>query len=304
MPSAAPPAAPSAAPPVALAPIPLPLRHSPALIADFFFGVAFNPRVAGVDVKMALYSLGASALVWNALSAACVGAPRLAYGEVPNALALYVGMLLWFAAEYMALEVVHLYTYDLFAEKLGVKIAWGCLVFYPYFYSVGVWPLVLGADEGRGTQELSPATCAAIAALFAVGWTLTRGANLQKYLFKTRGAQGASRIMAGMPMTVVPGTRLLCSGFWGCARHVNCEKRAQCTARHAPRAPRLVRLAARRSGRDRAGCGARSAGQPGGTHGLLPRSAMALPLVLCSALHTASDGRRRAAARKVRRHGL
>jgi delta14-sterol reductase len=25
----------------------------------------------------------------------------------------------------------------------------------------------------------------------------------------------------GLPMRVVPGTRLLCSGFWGLARHVN-----------------------------------------------------------------------------------
>ena len=27
-------------------------------------------------------------------------------------------------------------------EKLGFKLCWGCLLFYPFFYCIGVWPLV------------------------------------------------------------------------------------------------------------------------------------------------------------------
>ena len=43
----------------------------------------------------------------------------------------------------------------------------------------------------------------------------------RRYLYKTRSAERASELMLGLRMEVVPGTRLLCSGFWGVARHVN-----------------------------------------------------------------------------------
>ena len=128
-------------------------------------------------------------------------------------------MLLWFLAEYMLLEVVHLYTYDLFCEKLGFKICWGCLVFYPFFYCVGVWSLVLDVPAGT---DLPGESRLAIGGLFLFGWILTRGANMQKYLYKTRGAEGARRCFLGLiKMDVVPDTNLLYTGFWGLARHVN-----------------------------------------------------------------------------------
>ena len=49
----------------------------------------------------------------------------------------------------------------------------------------------------------------------------TPQANLQKFLFKSRGAERASRAMGGLRMELVPQTRLLCTGFWGVSRHVN-----------------------------------------------------------------------------------
>lgn len=121
----------------------------------------------------------------------------------------------------MCLEVMHLYTYDIFAEKLGFKIAWGCLAWYPFFYCSGAWPAVIAPAQ----DDLQPITCVMIAVLYFVGWALTRGANLQKYVYKTRAAEpGAERTLLGrwlLPMSTVPGTQLLCGGFWGLARHIN-----------------------------------------------------------------------------------
>ncbi len=37
-------------------------------------------------------------------------------------------MLSWFCVEYLMHEHVHLFTYDLFAERTGFKLTWGCLV--------------------------------------------------------------------------------------------------------------------------------------------------------------------------------
>jgi protein-S-isoprenylcysteine O-methyltransferase Ste14 len=57
-------------------------------------------------------------------------------------------------------------------------------------------------------------------ALFFGGWALSRGANLQKYLFKTRPEQKLFGILA--PQTVASdGRQLLCSGFWRLSRHIN-----------------------------------------------------------------------------------
>ena len=109
---------------------------------------------------------------------------------------------------------MHLYTYDIMCEKTGFKLTWGCFAFYPYFYCIGVWPIV------DATADISPATSAAIVLLFFLGWLLTRGANLQKYVYKTR-AEGTPFACGLVANGTVPGTRLLCTGFWGVARHVN-----------------------------------------------------------------------------------
>ena len=78
-------------------------------------------------------------------------------------------------------ERVHLYTYDLFAEKIGFKLLWGCLVFYPFFYPIGVFAIA-NADS---SNDISPPVAMAVIALFIFGWILTRGANMQKYFFRT-----------------------------------------------------------------------------------------------------------------------
>ena len=68
--------------------------------------------------------------------------------------------------------------------------------------------------------DISPRDCAAVVALFYAGWVLTRGANLQKYVFKTRPV-GTPFLFGLVEMGTVPGTRLLCTGFWGLSRHIN-----------------------------------------------------------------------------------
>jgi protein-S-isoprenylcysteine O-methyltransferase Ste14 len=111
-------------------------------------------------------------------------------------------------------ENVHLFTYDIFRERLGFKIMWGCFCWYPFFYTIGNAPLV----EAQADEDISCATSVACAALFGVGWALTRGANLQKHALKT-----GRKSFLGVPLQTVPGSggRLLCSGWWAISRHVN-----------------------------------------------------------------------------------
>ena len=57
-------------------------------------------------------------------------------------------------------------------------------------------------------------------ALFLLGWTITRGANLQKYVFKRWPGRKFLGIIE--PKYIQAGDRkILHSGFWGVARHFN-----------------------------------------------------------------------------------
>jgi delta14-sterol reductase len=162
---------------------------------------------------MYLYLAGATLLELNLLSFAAAHLRAHPGSQGPL---LHVGLFSFFLVDYLAFERVHLYTYDLVAERVGFKLVWGCLVFYPYFYAIGLWSVVVAPDP------YAPAWLHALAiASFSCGWALSRGANLQKYLFKTRPN---ARILGVWPPRTLDdsaGRRVLVSGLWGVARHVN-----------------------------------------------------------------------------------
>ena len=52
---------------------------------------------------------------------------------------LYLFLFSIFICEYLYFEFVHIYTYDIFCERIGFKLTWGCLCFYPFIYCIGLW---------------------------------------------------------------------------------------------------------------------------------------------------------------------
>jgi len=185
-------------------------------IADFFLGRRWNPQFFDhrVDVKMFLYLAGATLLALNILSFAAHHILLFKPDYSPSVI-LYSALFFWFLVDYMTFERVHLYTYDLFAERVGFKLTWGCLTFYPYFYCVGLW-----ATAHLPNPEASTGYMVASAVIFFTGWTFARGANMQKFYFKTNPEKSFLGIFA--PSVVTDGTHsLLCGGFWAISRHVN-----------------------------------------------------------------------------------
>lgn len=204
----------------------------------FYAGVSeFNPVLTlfpgfpSVDVKMWLYIAGAVQLQLNVLS--CVSAQAmqrgasaiggitlpsiLGGGTITRALFTYALCMTFFVVEYLYNEEVHLYTYDLFRERIGLKLVWGCLFFYPMFYATGAVQLA-----NHPYADISSFTAVVCITMYFIGWFLTRGANLQKFAVK-QGAKKFSFLGIDIPMHTVPGSngRLLSSGFWALARHIN-----------------------------------------------------------------------------------
>ncbi|MBX7102091.1 MAG: DUF1295 domain-containing protein [Myxococcaceae bacterium] len=188
-----------------------------SLIKELFLGRAEQPQWlhGRVDAKMFLYLLGAVVLELNLLSFTAHHV-LLAPGHASNGVLLHLALFSFFLVEYLVFERVHLYTYDFVAERVGFKLGWGCFVFYPFFYAVGLWGLAEAPDPGTPAPLL--ALCAAC---FFCGWVLSRGANLQKYFFKRDPTRKAFGLLAPEALEGEGGRKVLVSGFWGLSRHVN-----------------------------------------------------------------------------------
>jgi delta14-sterol reductase len=136
------------------------------------------------------------------------------FGKISSGIVLCATMLTFFVWDYLTFENVHLYTYDFFAERVGLKLGWGCLTFYPYFYVIALWSTVDLQNPGTPKWLLF---CFVL--VFISGWILSRGANMQKFYFKTQ----PERTFLGIkPESLSDGNHsLLVNGFWGVSRHIN-----------------------------------------------------------------------------------
>lgn len=187
-----------------------------SFLADLYLGRWENRQFlhARVDAKMFLYLVGAAMLALNLLS--FLAHHVLVYGrDLSPGVIIYCCLFFWFIIDYLVFENVHLYTYDIFAERVGFKLIWGCFTFYPYFYAVGLW-----VAAGRPDPGASPLLYVLSGMVFFAGWSLSRGANMQKYYFKTAPERAFLGFME--PRVFSDGENaLLASGFWGVSRHVN-----------------------------------------------------------------------------------
>ncbi len=170
------------------------------------------------DVKMYLYVVGGTMLSLNALSGAAYH--HGLFGDASNpGVFLFAGFLTFYVLDYFIFERVQLYTYDVIHEHLGFKLIWGGLIVYGWLYILPLWGLAVLPDPGF-SQPWKLVWLIGAPALFLAGWCITRGANMQKYTFK----RWPERKFLGLiePKYIEAGDRkILCSGFWGAARHFN-----------------------------------------------------------------------------------
>ncbi|MDP9028064.1 MAG: ERG4/ERG24 family protein, partial [Actinomycetota bacterium] len=149
-------------------------------LADLWFGRSKDVQInqGFVDAKVWLYLVGAVMLQLNVLSFAAFHLETFG-GDVARmnpGFLLGCAMLTWFCCEYLFFERIHLWTYDFIAERVGFKLGFGCLAFYPYFYSVSLWFTADLPNPGVPTW-----VTVLFGLLFLCGWVLTRGANMQKF---------------------------------------------------------------------------------------------------------------------------
>ena len=174
----------------------------------------FNHRF---DLKMYTYVVGGAMWALNALSGAAYHQERFDEDANPGVW-LYAGLLTFYVLDYFIYERVQLYTYDMMHENVGFRMLWGGLVFYGWLFIFPLWGMAAYPDPGFSTAW-TYVWLIGTAALFLVGWGISRGTNMQKYTFK----RWPDRKFLGIqPEYIKAGDRkILVSGFWGVARHFN-----------------------------------------------------------------------------------
>ena len=174
----------------------------------------FNNRI---DIKMWWYVVGGTMLSLNALSGAAWHHGQ--FGDDANpGIYLYAAFWAFYTFDYFIWERVQLYTYDLIHEHIGFKLWWGGLVAYGWLFILPLWGMAAHPDPGLSTG-LTYLWLIGVSVLFLGGWTIGRGANLQKYTFKRWPDR---KFLWVEPSYIEAGERkILTSGWWGVARHFN-----------------------------------------------------------------------------------
>ncbi len=183
-----------------------------------WFGRAQEMRFFGgrLDIKMYMYIIGGTMLSLNALSAAVWHNENVA--DANPGVFICAALFTYYALDYFVFERAMLYTFDIIYERLGIKIIWGTLIVYGWTFIAPLWGLAAHQDPGY-TGVWRYLWLIGAPALFLIGMIISRGANLQKYMFK----RSPERPFWGIkPQVIEAGERkILCSGFWGISRHPN-----------------------------------------------------------------------------------
>ncbi|KAK4301184.1 hypothetical protein Pmani_026653 [Petrolisthes manimaculis] len=190
------------------------------LMYEFYRGMELHPRILGVDVKQ-LTNCRFGLLAWELLVVTffLAGWQRNGFS-----LAHLVSVILQtiYLAKFYWWETGYFNTLDIILDRAGYYICWGCLVFVPSLYTFSSYYLV------ANPPLVSASGSVLILMLGVVAITLNYRVDWEKEHFR---AHNGNCILWGRPATYVETkyttntgvkrSKLLTSGFWGVARHLN-----------------------------------------------------------------------------------
>ncbi|KAI9322087.1 ergosterol biosynthesis ERG4/ERG24 [Dichotomocladium elegans] len=181
-------------------------------IYDFMVGRELNPRIGSFDIKF-FTELRPGLLGWMFINI-CMGIKQYAdLLRVTNSMVLVCAFQAIYVLDALYNEASILTTMDITTDGFGFMLAFGNYSWVPMMYSLQARYL---ADH---PVDLSITAVFAIVALQATGYYLFRSSNSQKDIF--RREPNDPRVQSLEYIETSTGSRLLISGWWGKARHIN-----------------------------------------------------------------------------------
>ena len=191
--------------------------YSGNLVYDWFIGRELNPRVdlpilGSIDIK-AFCELRPGMLGWILLDLAFIAHQHKVHGYVSDSILLITGFQSLYVLDAVYMEPAIMTTIDITTDGFGFMLAFGDLVWLPFIYSLqarylAVYPVNLGISGIIGV--LAPQ---------ALGYYIFRSTNNEKNRF--RNNPNDPKVAHLQSIKTARGTRLLTSGWWGTARHIN-----------------------------------------------------------------------------------
>jgi Delta14-sterol reductase len=187
------------------------------MLYDWFIGRELNPRTTlpffgEIDIKL-FCELRPGMLGWLILDYAFMAHQYKTSGSVSDSIILISAFQTLYVLDAHYMEPSILTTIDVTTDGFGFMLAFGDLVWLPFTYSIqarylAVYPLTLGIYGVLG-----------VFAPLAIGYYIFRSANNEKNRFRTN--PNDPRIAHLKYMETKSGSKLLISGWWGTARHIN-----------------------------------------------------------------------------------
>ena len=191
--------------------------HSGNLIYDWFIGRELNPRIklpifGTIDIK-AFCELRPGMLGWVLLNLAFVAHQYDIYGYISDSIIFITFFQALYVFDALYMEPAILTTMDITTDGFGFMLAFGDLVWLPFIYSLqarylAVYPVHLGLIGIAG-----------VLAVQGFGYYIFRASNNEKNRFRTDPKD--PKIAHLKYLETKTGSKLLVSGWWGTARHIN-----------------------------------------------------------------------------------
>eukprot|EP00730_Choanoeca_flexa_P014898 TRINITY_DN6684_c0_g1_i1.p1 TRINITY_DN6684_c0_g1~~TRINITY_DN6684_c0_g1_i1.p1 ORF type:complete len:443 (+),score=82.67 TRINITY_DN6684_c0_g1_i1:56-1330(+) len=182
-------------------------------IYNFFIGHELNPRIGErFDLKF-FCELRPGLIGWVVICFGMMAAQYEKEGSVTVALILVTVFQFWYVLDALVSEPAVLTTMDICMDGFGFMLAYGDLAWVPFTYSLQARYLV------DFPQHLSYQYIAFVLAVQFLGYYIFRGANGQKDQFKRDPTHPSVKHLETIPTS--RGTKLIASGWWGVARHIN-----------------------------------------------------------------------------------
>jgi delta14-sterol reductase len=190
--------------------------HSGNIIYDWFIGRELNPRIKfplipEIDIKMFM-ELRPGLLGWIVIDLAMIAKQYRNYGYITDSILIITGSQAFYVLDGLYMEPAIMTTIDCITDGFGFMLAFGDLAWLPFTYALqtrylAVYPVSLGP------------WMALTFGVLGVGYYIFRASNNEKNKFRTDPNDPS--ISHLKYMTTSQGNKLLISGWWGTARHIN-----------------------------------------------------------------------------------
>lgn len=188
---------------------------------DYMMGIEFNPAIFGVDVKL-FWNGRPGIIAWTLINASFTALQYQKYGLITDSILVLNFLQGLYVLDFFWNENWYLKTIDIAHDHFGWYFAWGDAVWLPFCYTLqAVYlasnPIVLGNINSL------------IILLIGIsGYILFRWTNYQKDDFRSNpenciiwGTKAKYIECEYKTKTGIHTSKLLISGFWRLARHMN-----------------------------------------------------------------------------------